>query len=106
MFLLPSFQQRLAKLPQGWITAYAAVCSFATYFCMYAFRKPFTAASFQGQEFLHVDYKIWLVTAQVIGYMLSKFYGIRFISAMKGANRALTIVLLILTSWIALLFLP
>lgn len=104
MFLLPSFQQRLAKLPQGWITAYAAVCSFATYFCMYAFRKPFTAASFQEQEFLHLDYKIWLVTAQVIGYMLSKFYGIRFISAMKGANRALTIVLLILTSWIALLF--
>lgn len=104
MFLLPSFQQRLAKLPQGLITLYAAVCSFATYFCMYAFRKPFTAAGFQGLYFLHIDYKVWLVTAQVIGYMLSKFYGIRFISAMKSANRAATIVLLILIAWFALLF--
>lgn len=104
MFLLPSFQQRLAGMPQAWITVYAAVCSFVTYFCMYAFRKPFTAAGFQGQYFLRIDYKIWLVTAQVIGYMLSKFYGIRFISAMKGTNRAATIVLLILTAWIALLF--
>ncbi|WP_121357616.1 DUF5690 family protein [Flavisolibacter nicotianae] len=104
MFFLPSFHQRLSGMPQWLITVYAAVCSFATYFCMYAFRKPFTAAGFQGQYFLHIDYKVWLVTAQVIGYMLSKFYGIRFISAMKGANRAATIVLLILIAWIALLF--
>ena len=73
---------------------------------MYAFRKPFTAAGFEDLNFLEVDYKVWLVAAQVIGYMLSKFYGIRFISGMKGANRASMILVLIFVSWIALLFLP
>lgn len=88
----------------GWLIAvYAAICSFSVYFCMYAFRKPFTAASFANQYFLNIDYKVWLVTAQVIGYMLSKFYGIRFISAMQKEKRAGTIIILILSSWLALL---
>jgi hypothetical protein len=70
---------------------------------MYAFRKPFTSAGFQGISFLHIDYKVWLVTAQVIGYMLSKFYGIKFISGMRGEKRAITIIKLILLAWLSLL---
>jgi len=54
--------------------------------------------------FLHIDYKVWLVIVQLMGYMLSKFYGIRFISSMQPAKRAVTIVKLILFSWAALLF--
>lgn len=87
-----------------WLKAiYAALCSFAVYFCMYAFRKPFTAASFDQENFLGIDYKIWLVTAQVLGYTISKFYGIRFISGLMPDKRALTIIVFILISWIALL---
>ena len=89
-------QQKLKNMPVWALSVYAALCSFAVYFCMYAFRKPFTAAGFTGIEFLNIDYKVWLVTAQVIGYMLSKFYGIKFISGMKGEKRAVTIVKLIL----------
>jgi uncharacterized membrane protein len=70
---------------------------------MYAFRKPFTAAGFEGLSYAHISYKVWLVTAQVLGYMLSKFYGIRFISAMKAEKRADNIVLLIAVAWLALL---
>ncbi len=103
MYIAASLQKRLALLPAWLVSVYAAVCSFCVYFCMYAFRKPFTAAGFEGLSFLHIDYKVWLVTAQVIGYMLSKFYGIRFISGMKGEGRANTIVLLILFAWLALL---
>lgn len=103
MYVSPVLQNRLMKLPSWLLSVYAAVCSFGVYFCMYAFRKPFTAAGYEGLLFLHVDYKIWLVSAQVIGYMLSKFYGIRFISAMHGPKRANTIVILILFAWIALL---
>lgn len=71
---------------------------------MYAFRKPFTAASFSEVQSGAVQYKVWLVTAQVIGYMLSKFYGIKFISEIKPARRAVTIAVLIFLSWIALFF--
>lgn len=90
-------------MPAWFISIYAAVCAFAVYFCMYAFRKPFTAAGFEGYRFLNIDYKVWLVSAQVVGYMLSKFYGIRFIAAMQPEKRANTIVVLILLGWLALL---
>jgi len=90
-------------MPPWFIAVYAAVSAFCVYFSMYAFRKPFTAAGFSGMQFLHIDYKIWLVTAQVLGYMLSKFYGIRFISGMQKENRAANIILLIIIAWFALL---
>lgn len=93
----------LTRMPGWFIAVYAAVCSFCVYFSMYAFRKPFTAAGFEGEFFLHIDYKVWLVTAQVIGYMLSKFYGIKFISGIQKEKRAGAIVTLILISWMALL---
>jgi len=70
---------------------------------MYGFRKPFTAASFSGVTLFGISYKVVLVISQVIGYMLSKFYGIRFIAAMQPARRAGFIVRLILVAWISLL---
>jgi hypothetical protein len=104
MSSLKSVTTRLQQAPP-WVPAlYAALCSFGVYFCMYAFRKPFTAAGFEEQYFLNIPYKVWLVTAQVIGYMLSKFYGITFISSLRKSRRAFTIVQLILISWVALLF--
>lgn len=104
MYHSSPLQKKLALAPEWFITAFAAVCSFSVYFCMYAFRKPFTAASFSGLHFLYIDYKVWLVTAQVMGYMFSKFYGIRFISSMQMENRAVMILKLVFVSWIALLF--
>src|SRR3954452_16773060 len=103
MYVSRSFQKKLKSLPPWLLSIYAAVCSFCVYFCMYAFRKPFTAAGYNGISFLHVDYKVWLLSPQVIGYMLSKFYGIKFISSVHGARRPNTIVMLILFAWIALL---
>ena len=89
-------------MPAWFISIYAALCSFCVYFCMYAFRKPFTAAGFEGLYFLRIDYKVWLVSAQLIGYMLSKFYGIRFIAGMQPGKRANMIIVLIIFAWIAL----
>lgn len=98
-----SLQKRLSNAPAWALSLYAAVAAFGVYFCMYAFRKPFTAAGYEGISYLGIDYKIWLVTAQVIGYTISKFYGIRFISSMKGDKRAISIIKLILISWLTLL---
>ncbi|MFT4155105.1 DUF5690 family protein [Parafilimonas sp.] len=103
MFISTTWKNKLAQMPAWSVSVYAAICSFCVYFCMYAFRKPFTAAGFEGQYFLHIDYKIWLVSAQVMGYMLSKFYGIRFIAGMQLQKRADTIIILIIAAWMALL---
>ncbi|HEY6900697.1 MAG TPA: DUF5690 family protein, partial [Puia sp.] len=82
---------------------YVSLSSFIVYACMYGFRKPFTAASYEGIPFFGISYKSVLVISQVMGYMLSKFYGIRFIAGMDPSKRAGFIIKLILTAWAALL---
>lgn len=88
------------------ITITGALAAFGTYSCMYAFRKPFTAATFDGLIWLGMDYKIWLIFAQTLGYTFSKFYGVRFISEVKHKCRGRSILILILMAWLALLFFP
>lgn len=76
--------------------------AFCTYSCMYAFRKPFAVATFENESFWGIDYKILLITAQVIGYTLSKFIGIKVISEMKNERRSLFILLLIAAAGLSL----
>ena len=68
-----SLKARLQQSPVWAFVVYVSLVSFTVYTCMYGFRKPFTAASFSGITFLGISYKVVLVIAQVIGYMLSKF---------------------------------
>lgn len=103
MALTHKLRAKAATLPYTVISVLAAVAAFGAYTSMYAFRKAFAAGTYPGQQFLHVDYKVWLVIAQIVGYTLSKFYGIRFIAEVKSAKRGLTILVLISVSWLALL---
>ncbi|MEO1652793.1 MAG: DUF5690 family protein, partial [Bacteroidota bacterium] len=67
---------------------YAILAAFGTYFCMYAFRKPFTVATFEEYQFwgFH-NFKIVLVLSQALGYTLSKFIGIGLISSLSPGKR-------------------
>ena len=80
----------------------AAAAAFGTYFCMYAFRKPFTAGTFEGAAVFGLGLKTVLVISQLTGYMLSKFIGIKVVSEMPGERRAAAIVGLILAAEAAL----
>jgi hypothetical protein len=85
-------------------TIVAGLAGFSAYFSMYAFRKPFSAATFAvvpGWTFA-LDYKISLVIAQVAGYALSKLIGIKVISELDPAKRASAIIVLILLAGVAL----
>jgi hypothetical protein len=103
MQLTNKLRSKVANWPYALISVMAAIAAFGAYTSMYAFRKAFTAGTFTGDQYLHIDYKVWLVIAQIFGYMLSKFYGIRFIAEIKGAKRGLTIIILVSVSWLALL---
>ena len=83
---------------------FAGLAGFCAYFSMYAFRKPFTAATFDAVPGWHLalDYKIALVIAQVAGYALSKLIGVKVIAEMRPQHRAAAILSLIGASWIAL----
>lgn len=85
------------------INLVAGSAAFLAYASMYAFRKPFTAATFEGMHVAGIDYKVWLVIAQVMGYMLSKVRGITWIAEIQRQRRARTLAGLIGFSWIALL---
>ncbi len=80
-----------------------SIAAFGTYFCMYAFRKPFTVATFDQLSFWGIDYKILLILAQVLGYTFSKFLGIKIISELKSARRILYLITFIAISELALL---
>lgn len=73
------------------LTIYASIVCFCTYSCMYAFRKPFSAAQYQVGD---VDFKVILVISQGIGYMISKFAGIKIISEMRERGRGKGILML------------
>jgi len=103
MKTIDKLRSRVAKWPYSLLSVMAAVSAFGAYTSMYAFRKAFSAGTFTGAQYFHVDYKVWLVIAQIIGYTMSKFYGIRFIAEIKGDKRGVTILFLVAIAWLALL---
>jgi len=86
------------------VVGFMAFSAFMVYTCMYGIRKPYTAASFSSHSQFGISYKVVLVTAQVIGYMISKFIGIRFIAELDKSKRKNYIIILILGGWLSLLF--
>jgi MFS family permease len=98
------FETESGSKRDTWVAIYAALITFLTYATVYAFRKPFTVGIFADQpDVLGIQYKDALVISQVIGYMLSKVYGIRFIAELKRIGRGKIILLLVAISWLALL---
>ena len=85
------------------VTLKAAFAAFGVYFCMYGFRKPFTVASFEGLSYFGVDYKILIIIAQAVGYFISKFIGIKFISELKPQKRITYLFTFIAIAELALL---
>lgn len=71
------------------------VAAFGAYFSMYAFRKPFNAGEYTGLTLNGIDYKSVLLITQVLGYMLSKFIGIKVISELSPGKRILLLFALI-----------
>lgn len=95
---------RLRRAPAWLLTTYAAAAAFSTYFCMYAFRKPFAAAAFEGTVTdSALTLKTALVIAQIVGYTLSKYAGIRVLSELPARRRPALLLGLVGTAWAALL---
>jgi MFS family permease len=86
------------------IGLYAAVTVFLTYTMVFGFRKSFTVATFDGITVAGYSYKTILVISQMLGYMLAKFYGIKYISELKRHGRGQIIMLLTVISWLSWLF--
>jgi len=99
-------RQRLSQGSNALLTAWALTAAFSTYFCMYAFRKPFAVGTFEGVALVpglpEMDLKILYIVAQVVGYASSKFLGIKVVSELPAAKRARAIGMFIGMAWLAL----
>ncbi len=69
--------------------------AFGAYFCMYALRKPFNNGTYDSYYLWGLHYKSILIIAQVLGYMTSKFIGIKVISELQATQRTAIILSLI-----------
>jgi len=79
MDLIAGVAQR-PRIRKTTVAIIAASVSFLAYSSVYAYRKPFTVAEFDGLKYWGITYQTLLIISQVIGYMLSKVAGIKFIS--------------------------
>lgn len=82
---------------------WSMVAAFGCYFCVYGFRKPFTAGQYVDQYWLGIHWKSILISSQIAGYMLSKWCGIFFVSSITWEKRARAILISILFAELALL---
>ncbi len=96
------FTRWLGQASPGVFAAYAVIVAFTTYFCMYAFRKPFAAGRYDGEMLGDLDLKSALIISQLAGYALSKMLGVKFNSEMPPARRAWALVVLIVWAQAAL----
>lgn len=95
----------LSRAPLPLLIAFSMAVAFGTYFCMYAFRKPFDATEFKAVKFAGspIDLKTMCVISQVVGYCLSKFFGVRVCSEVSARYRGWLLVGLIVWAGSALL---
>jgi len=71
---------------------------------MYAFRKPFSAAKYEGLQFMdsEVQLKTAFVISQIIGYTISKYLGCKVCSEVSRSNQAKALGGVILIAFVAL----
>ena len=74
---------------------WSLIAAFGTYFCMYGYRKPYTAATYAAAAYWGLSYKFGLIIAQTTGYVLAKWIGIKFVSEINPAKRIGAIIALI-----------
>ena len=81
----------------------AVLAGFTTYFCMYSYRKPFAAGTYEGYSLWGVQFKILGISLQIIGYTISKFTGIKIVSEITPKYRGICIISFLTTSEIVLI---
>lgn len=101
--IIPLLKQSISRWPDLTIAIFGGVAAFGCYTCMYAFRKAFSAGTYNESSFFGIDYRTCVIIAQMLGYTFSKFYGIKFIAQNGKNHRAKYILFLMLTAWVALL---
>ena len=74
-------------MPDWIFVLWAGGTALLSYSLVYALRKPFTAAEFEGLQVFGMDYKIVVSIIQLLGYVSAKLLGIKYISELRPEGR-------------------
>ena len=85
-------------------TLFASIAAFCTYLCFYPFRRAYTAATFNDLYFWGVHFKILIITAQVLGFAISKGIGVKIVSEMQAKDRPRNLLIITAVSWLCMVF--
>ena len=83
---------------------WAGGAALLSYSLVYALRKPFTAATFDGMDFFGMDYKVATTIMQIFGYLISKFFAIKIVSELKRESRLKFMIFSVALAELALVF--
>lgn len=83
---------------------WAGGAALLSYSLVYALRKPYTAAAFEDVEFFDMDYKVVVTISQIVGYVISKFMGIKLISELRREERLRFILMSVVMAELSLVF--
>lgn len=86
------------KLSNFLFVLWAGGAALLSYSLVYALRKPFTAAAFEGLEAFGMDYKVVATITQILGYLIAKFIGIKLISELKKEHRLRFIIISVIVA--------
>lgn len=92
------------KLSEFLFILWAGGAALLSYSLVYALRKPFTAAGFNGLDFFGMDYKTAASMVQIFGYFMAKLIGIKLISELKKERRLRFIILSVAMAELSLVF--
>lgn len=74
-------------MPDWLFVLWAGGTALLSYSLVYALRKPFTAAEFEGLQVYGMYYKIAVSIIQLLGYVSAKLLGIKYISELRSEGR-------------------
>lgn len=84
---LQDMKKEKGAMPDWLFVLWAGGTALLSYSLVYALRKPFTAAEFEGLQVCGMDYKIAVSIIQLLGYVCAKLLGIKYISELKPEGR-------------------
>lgn len=82
-----------SNIPDFFFVIWAGGGTLVAYFLVYALRKAFTASTFDNLTLWGLDYKVVISICQILGYLLSKYCGIKIVSELKRKHRLPAIIL-------------
>lgn len=82
----------------------AGIGAFCAYLFFYPFRRAYTAGTYEHIDLWGINFKAYMILAQVLGFAISKGIGVSIIAEIKQENKAKAMAMVLVSTMILLGF--